>query len=251
MSSAQSVSKSVHIFMEGSRAQEKKWMLAKCHTCAYWVKLNSNCGVTDGALYIGTSHVYQMLKYWQQCMTQKAFVVKLNVVEHKFTQPHQSKDVQQGSTNRNKLLLSGSSSMHRIAGISAPKPHGYSSVAWLSSSLSVTAAGIHFCDTHSAAPSCVKSGKIIHISCNFPAWSLILWDQACFRTHSLSVIQGCLCSVPPGVVFTPASLPPFPIPLQDFILSHLTHFLQKRAWLGTFLWGQIAIGPQVWSLFLP
>lgn len=62
MPSASSFYKSVQSSLEGSRAQEKKWMHRKCHACVYWAKLNWNCWQLQMKHFLFASHMF--IKYW-------------------------------------------------------------------------------------------------------------------------------------------------------------------------------------------
>lgn len=126
--------------------------------------------VTDEALYIVPSRVYQMLNSSQQHTTSNASAVKLNVVEHKFTQPRHEKVC--GGAPLIGIAASGwLQPTHRTAGSSA-QLHPCSAGAWQSSSPLDSAAWVCFCDHRPPHPdsklTSVKIGEIHHLRGHFP-----------------------------------------------------------------------------------
>lgn len=125
--------------------------------------------VTDEALYIVTSRVYQMLSSWQQCTMSDASVVKLNVVEHKFTQPHHKK-----VCSRAPLIGIAASGwlkpVHRTAGSSALAPPVFVRGLEVILSLSLCCRSLFLWHPRFNLPS-VKAGEIHHIRGHVPRLS--------------------------------------------------------------------------------
>lgn len=149
MFSTPSLYKSVQSSMEGSRAQETKWIRRKCHACVYWAKLNWNCWQLQMKRFLfGTSRVYQILNYWQQCTIRDACMVTSNMVEHKFT-----RHCQLGISRRAPAtgiccfaLLWLQLHTQKSPGLN---PHRHSAVARMAPFLSTPAVEAWISDTHS------------------------------------------------------------------------------------------------------